>query len=377
MRKSTTCQLFAMAILVMSVSAGQLLAADGNASFEMQDLFDSVRIPKIVVANDGTVLAFANSCRLLRRSEDGGETWSPVRELPNKARGNAIVDRKTGDVMVVSGAGSLWRSKDNGKTWKKEDIVIKGNELGHGTPDGIPVGTGASESGITLLHGKYTGRLLMPCRIQPPRGNNAQEYWPFNYNTAIFSDDHGKTWKVSRPVQSGTGEGTLAEVSTGSIYYNSRSHMSVDHRRRIAWSHNGGEMWVDWRVSETLREVGEPFYFKYGTKPSYGCNAGLVRMPLEATDGKDVLLFSTPDDPGGERVKMTVWASFDRGKTWPVKRLVYEGPSAYSSLSADKDGNIYLLFERGEEKLYEKISVARFTLSWLAKGKDWRQFLPK
>lgn len=368
MRKSTTCQLFAMAILAICVPAGQLLAAESEPFFEMQELFESVRIPKIVVAKDGTVLAFANSCRLLRRSEDGGETWSPVQELPKKASGNAIVDRTTGDVMIVSGRGSLWRSKDHGKTWKKEDIVIKANELGHGTPDGLTVGTGASESGITLQHGEYKGRLLMPCRIQPPKGNNAQEYWPFNYNTAIYSDDHGKTWQVSRPVQSGTGEGTLAEVSTGSVYYNSRSHMSVDHRRRIAWSHNGGEMWVDWRVSETLREVGEPFYFKYGTKPSYGCNAGLVRMPLEATDGKDVLLFSTPDNPGGGRVKMTVWASFDRGKSWPVKRLVYEGPSAYSSLSADREGNIYLLFERGEKKLYEKISVARFNLSWLTRG---------
>jgi sialidase-1 len=27
-----------------------------------------------------------------------------------------------------------------------------------------------------------------------------------------------------------------------------------------------------------------------------------------------------------------VWASFDGGKTWPVKRLVDEGSFAYSSL---------------------------------------------
>ena len=181
------------------------------------------------------------------------------------------------------------------------------------------------------------------------------------------SYDGGNTWQTSAPVQSGTGEGTLAEISTGSIYYNSRSHMSVDDRRREAWSYDGGRMYTDWRVAEHLFEVGLPFYFKYGTKPSYGCNAGLVRLPLGCTDGKDVLLFSTPDDPGGRRVRMTVWASFDRGETWPVKRLVHEGPSAYSSLAADKNGQIYLLFERGEEKLYESIAVARFALDWLQK----------
>ena len=100
-----------------------------------------------------------------------------------------------------------------------------------------------------------------------------------------------------------------------------------------------------------------------------------MRLPLEATGGKDVLLFSTPDNPGGHRFKMSVWASFDGAKTWPVKRLVYEGPSAYSSLAAGKDGNIYLLFERGDKKLYESIAVARFNLEWLTKGQDWRSFV--
>jgi sialidase-1 len=151
--------------------------------------------------------------------------------------------------------------------------------------------------------------------------------------------------------------------------------MAVDHRRRIAWSYDGGHMWTDWQVSDDLYEVGEPFYFKYGTRPSYGCNAGLVRIPPEATGGKDVLLFSTPDNPGSSRLRMTVWASFDGAKTWPVKRLVYAGPSAYSSLAAGKDGTIYLLFERGKKKLYESIAVARFNLDWLAEQQDSRSLL--
>ena len=347
-----------------------------EASFEIRDLFQSTRIPNIVVTTDGTVLAFAKSGRLLRRSEDNGRTWSPAREGGPDAGGSAIVDSVSGEVMVVRAKGGyLWRSRDQGKTWTREQIAIRPNAIGHGAPDGIPTQTVCSESGITLRHGNHKGRLLMPARIQPPEGSNDQEWWPYNYNTAIYSDDRGRTWQTSGPVQSGTGEGTLAELSNGNIYYNSRSHMSVDHRRRIAWSYDGGHMWTDWHVCEHLREVGEPFYFKYGTKPSYGCDAGLVRMPLEATDGKDVLLFSTPDNPGASRVRMTVWASFDGAKTWPVKRLVYEGPSAYSSLAAGKDGTIYLLFERGEEKLYESIAVARFNLQWLTGGQDGRQFL--
>lgn len=135
-------------------------------------------------------------------------------------------------------------------------------------------------------------------------------------------------------------------------------------------SYDGGNMWTDWRVCDVLKEVGQPFYFKYGTKPSYGCNAGMIRLPLETTGGKDVLLFSTPDNPGKSRVRMTVWASYDRGRTWPVKRLVYKGLSAYSSLAADKKGNIYLLFERGEKRLYQFVTVVRFNLAWLTEGKS-------
>jgi sialidase-1 len=377
-----TTALAALSAAALCLSAGRGLAQPAAASaatplFELQDLFDAVRIPKIVVAADGTVLAFAKSGRLVRRSTDAGKTWSPIEEVGHDASGGAIVDDTTGDVMVVCARhGYLWRSRDCGKTWAREEIVVKPNPMGHGAPDSaVPADTGASESGVTLHYGKKKGRLLMPARVQPPKGNNDQEWWPYNYNTAIYSDDGGKTWQTSGPVQSGTGEGTLAELSTGDIYYNSRSHMSVDHRRRIAWSHNGGEMFVDWEVSGDLYEVGEPFYFKYGTKPSYGCNAGLVRLPLECTDGRNVLLFSTPDNPGATRVRMTVWASFDRAKTWPLKRLVYEGPSAYSSLAAAPDGTVYLLFERGKEKLYESVAVARFNLAWLTQGKDWHQFL--
>jgi len=357
--------------LCLCALASTLAAEETAPVFDMQVLFDDVRIPNITVATDGTVLAFANSGRILRRSEDGGQTWLPVQEVGSDANGSAVVDTTTGDVLVVcSSKGHLWRSKDHGKTFARETITIKPNAVNQGSPDTVPISNTCSESGVTLEFGDHKGRLLMPARIQPPKGGNDQEYWPYNYNTALYSDDHGRTWQTGGPIMSGTGEGTLAELSDGAIYYNSRSHMSVDHRRRIAWSYDSGHMWVDWRVCEWLHEVGQPFYFKYGTKPSYGCNAGLVRLPLEATGGKDVMLFSTPGDKGGERVRMTVWASFDRGETWPVKRLVYEGPSAYSSLAATQDGTVYLLFERGVKKLYETIAVVRFNLAWLQQKTD-------
>ena len=97
-----------------------------------------------------------------------------------------------------------------------------------------------------------------------------------------------------------------------------------------------------------------------------------MRLPVK---GRDILVYSNTDTAGGDRIKMSVWASFDGAQTWPVKRLVYEGPSAYSSMAAGRpetssEGNIYVLFEGVETHRYHGIQVARFNLSWLLEGES-------
>jgi sialidase-1 len=92
---------------------------------------------------------------------------------------------------------------------------------------------------------------------------------------------------------------------------------------------------------------------------------GLVRLPVA---GKDILIFSNIDTPNATRERATVWASLDGGNSWPVKRLVYDGPSAYSSITAGQpgtpgDGRIFLHFESGEGS-----HVAKFNRSWLLAG---------
>ena len=56
----------------------------------------------------------------------------------------------------------------------------------------------------------------------------------------------------------GTGEGTLAELSDGRIYYNSRSHMSIDHKRRIAWSLDGETGMLTGMYLMTCMKQGNP-----------------------------------------------------------------------------------------------------------------------
>lgn len=344
--------------------------------FQLQTLYKNKRMPVIVVS-EGIVYAFADGGSLLRKSLDKGKTWSPAKEIVpgEKLEGNVIVNDNTGELLILSPSSEkpcIYRSSDRGETWIKELIEIKPNALGHGTwSSGAPINIIAMEPGITLKNGNHKGRLIIAGRIQPPNGDNAQEYWMYNYNTSMYSDDNGKTWQVSDAIMTGTGEGAVAELSDGRVYYNSRSHMSVDHKRRIAWSFDGGNRYVDWSVSDELYEIGEPFYFKYGSKPSYGCKAGLVRLPDGIVDADDVLLYSMPDWKGGWRYQMTVWASFNGASTWPVKRLIDADFSAYSSLAVGKDGTIYLLYEGGDKKLCDEINIAVFNLQWLLDGETF------
>jgi sialidase-1 len=98
------------------------------------------------------------------------------------------------------------------------------------------------------------------------------------------------------------------------------------------------------------------------------CQASLLRYTLKETGGKNRLLFSNPAST--LREKMTVRLSYDEGASWPVAKLLHEGPAAYSALTVLADGTLACLYERGDKSAYEKITFARFTLDWLTDGKD-------
>lgn len=360
----------ALLLIASTVSAeqpkreGSIDSHLGKPTMDMQQVFADQRFPNVVVTMDGTVLAtWGNRNVQVRRSEDGGITWQEPITIaePGFQGGGTTVDENTGDILAFveehhpPAKIMLFRSGDDGKTWKKEDTTIEPDSAGH-----LP-SMHMNEHGITLRHGKHKGRLIRPTRWYA--GKNDRSLWPEHYTNAMYSDDGGKTWKTSEPFpENGTGEATLAELSDGRIYYNSRVHWQErpkNTRRRAAWSEDGGQTWNNWTLVEALPD-GHQFR-------SYGCMAGLTRLPIA---GRDILIFSNIDTEQAKRERSTVWASFDGGHTWPVKRLVFDGPSAYSSLAAGRPGTpseglIYLHFEGGPKGGSQ---VARFNLAWLLQG---------
>jgi sialidase-1 len=337
----------------------------GEPRLDVQDVYGGERLPNVVVATDGTVLAIWgwNNVRV-RRSEDGGATWEPEIAIGKGLHsGGAIVDESTGDVLIFTEEQHppaplhVYRSRDQGRSWSEEQVTIHPDA--HGNVPSMCM----NERGITLRHGPHAGRLLRPARFYA--GGNQRPEWPNHYTNAVYSDDGGRTWHTSSPFPAqGTGEATLAELADGRIYYNSRRHLSTDglnpRRRHIAWSDDGGQTWKDLSVSDVLPDGDQ--------HRDYGLMAGLVRLPVR---GRDILVFSNIESPEGRR-RGTVWASFDGGRTWPVKRLVEDGPFAYSSLAAGRPGTpsegwIYLQYEGGAAA-----QIARFNLAWILGGEPTR-----
>jgi sialidase-1 len=376
----------ATTVLAFALVAAAGIAADGSGvtgnarafltspSLQIHPLFEGRGGRDIVTARNGHVLAFHG--KLLRESTDGGANWGTPREIGPDAGGKVVVNEMNGEILYVhADKGYLWKSRDDGRTWARETIKVRPNKFNHGSPDTVPQAVGAFQPGITLQYGPKKGRLLLATRIMGPAASNDVEWRPYHYNTSMFSDDGGATWQVSAPFPVlGSGEAALAELSDGRILYSSREHMSVGNRY-FGWSHDGGELWLSPWLSDTLPDGSR------GT--SYGCMGGLIRLPIA---GADILLYSNLDTDAGVmpkavggstsvgREKITVWTSFDGGKTWPVKRLVYAGPSAYSNLGVGRagtpsEGKIFLNYEGGVKNCYESVYVAVFNLGWLLQGR--------
>lgn len=352
------------ALLSVSPAEDRLAPFLGDPLFEKQRLFNDQRYPNVVVTKNGTVMAvWGNDGVVVRRSEDGGKTWGPVISVANQGYhgGGTTVDADLGDILIFveerqpPAPLTVYRSQDDGKVWLPQATTIEKDA--HGNTPSMHM----NEHGVTLQYGAHQGRLIRASRYYGPNGGDAE--WPLQYTNAIYSDDGGRTWKTSKPFpEKGTGEAALVELTDGRLYYNSRVHWSErprNKRRREAWSHDSGVTWKDWRIVEALLDGDQG--------RTYGCMGGLTRLPLP---DRDILIFSNLDTEAAHRERVTVWASFDGGKTWPIKRLVDADRSGYSSLAVGKPatpsaGWLYLFYEHDP---FKGAHLARFNLAWLLGG---------
>jgi sialidase-1 len=351
------------------------------------DGFASIRIPSVVVSNQGTVLAFAEGRAadadqaknklILKRSTDGGTSWGKVAVIAedgDNALNNpcAVVERESGQVLLMyqsypAGVGErsgqietgydgekvvrnwLIISDDDGVSWSKPRDITKATKR-ENVVTTVASGPGI---GIQLRHGQHAGRILMPFNEGP--------FGLWNIY-AVFSDDQGKTWTMGQVapgalIDSGKGkqssivnEAQFAELKDGSIRFNVRRWAGTAVRKTCI-SDDGGVTWS--KIEDVPEQVDS------------SCMGSILRYSDFADGRRDRLLYSGPQST--KREIGTVFLSYDEGKTWPVKRVLCNDAFAYSCLTALPDGTIGCLYEAGGTRT---IAFARFTLDWLTYGMD-------
>jgi len=342
--------------------------------------YHTYRIPALLVTREGTLLAFCEGRKnsrsdagdidlLVRRSTDKGRTWEPQRIVWDDGAntcGNPcpVVDQTTGVIWlpmtwnhgqdtestIKQNTGRdtrrvfLTHSEDDGRTWAKpRDITAEAKR-----PEWRWYATGPGV-GIQLTRGPAQGRLLIPCDHSLVLPDD-----PDGYNShLIYSDDHGATWRLGGVIRPAVNECQAVELTDGTLLMNMRNYDRSQSTRAIATSTDGGLTWSAIGYDPALVE---PI-----------CQASFLRYTGQTAEDRSRLLFSNPAHPEpGRRRDMTVRMSEDEGRTWPVSRVLWPGPAAYSCLAVLPDGTIACLFEGGRESPYERIILGAFSRDWLA-----------
>lgn len=351
------------------------------------------RIPAIISLPNGNLLAFAEGRVngrgdfgdvniVLKISKDKGKTWgsiqtivdydvlqagnpAPVLDLQDPLYPNGRIflfyntgNNHEGQVRKGNGLREVWykTSTDGGNSWSdavnittqvhkpkqpdvnpqynfKEDWRAYANTPGHA---------------LQLQEGKYKGRIYIAANhsIGDPKPKG-KDYFAHGF----YTDDHGKTFKISETINvPGGNEATAAEISGDGLVFNARNQTGEIKARIVAFSKDGGATWDKAYIDENL--------------PGTVCQGSILNVGKKK--GKHILAFCNPADITKRRDNLMLRISFDEGKTWPVKHVVDK-----DELDGKKDNAAYSDIVKIDKKkigvLYEKDNYTKIVfkvLNW-------------
>lgn len=369
-------------LFLMCISASWTWASDAperTVLFNMGD-YDSQywRIPALVTAADNSLVAVVdkrgsslgdlpNTISIMsRRSTDNGKNWSEPVVVAQGGNGKTygdpavVLDKKTGNLICMFvGDQGLWnatpynrqgiyvsKSTDNGVSWSEPVAITDQVYANH---SGWYAGFAGSGHGLCLKD----GRLMFVLAI---RATSATGVPLHNY--AIYSDDGGDNWTLSTNAATTAGdEAKVVELENGDILMSIRNPSKGN--RIFCKSTDRGQTW------------GKAYFETELKDPA--CNGDIIRYSYstdEGSEGKSRLLHSLPESTT-TRENVTIYLSEDDGETWPIKKRLVDGYSAYSSLTVLSDGTIGALVEEGKwdsnlpgEDGFQLVFY-RFTMDWL------------
>lgn len=310
---------------------------------------------------------------VLRRSTDGGATWSPQRVVragtgvEGYGDPSLLVDPVTDRVLLFQAAGEragffrsgtgedpadpdlqhsdLSVSEDRGVSWTHRRLTADLRSSGNAHLQGARIAGlfASSGAGTAITTGPYAGRLVQPYVLRIGERTDA---------ACALSDDHGASWRLGRPLGAALDESSACTLPDGTVLLHSRSRP----HRLAAVSTDGGETFSP---VAPVTDLLDP-----------AVNGSVIAVG-------PVLLASHCADPDLRR-NAVVSRSDDLGRTWRVVRELEPGQAGYTQLAVLPDGRIGVAYEADgyREIRFEGLSLAedlsrRVTAPPPAAGAAW------
>ncbi|MBD3256219.1 MAG: exo-alpha-sialidase [Candidatus Lokiarchaeota archaeon] len=342
--------------------------------------FFTYRIPTLVYTQRGSLLAFAEARKgstsdwagmslVMRRSEDQGKTWGPIKEIDTSDKEPvhnpvAIIPHDSNKIHFLYcrnyNQAFYMESEDDGITFSEPKEITETFE--EFKPDfKFRVFATGPGHGIQLDN----GRLIVPVWLAKRHIHRP------SVASVIYSDDKGTTWHRSEVILGplvNAGETIAIQLANGDVLLNIRNEAEIS-RRAFSISKNGA---TGWSYPEFDEALVEPV-----------CFASIIRLTKKGKEDKNRILFVNPNSIEGEPTKvfnlrprknLTVKVSYDECKTWLKSKTIEPGSSGYADLAVGKDYTIYCLYEYNcpidKDFDTEAMKLAKFNLQWITDKKD-------
>jgi sialidase-1 len=339
-----------------------------------QDGYRSFRIPAIIKAANGDLLAFCegringsndfgNIKIVMKRSTDKGATWSalqivasndtlqagnaaPVLDVtdPKYPQGRIFLfyctgDRPEGEIRKGIGTREIWykTSTDNGVTWSEPTNITSQVK-----PRGWRTYANTPGHAMQFKSGRVMGRIYIAANHSV--GDPQPHFLDFKAH-GYSTDDHGKTFHLSEDVPFPGGNECMAAPLTGEkLMMNIRNQQGHPRARVIAVSSDGGSHWDTTYIDTRL--------------PDPVCQGSILNLGTQ--HGHAVIAVCNPADTA-QRVNLTLHLTFDEGKSWsktiPVDPTHQKGYAAYSDLVDLGAHRIGVLYEKDDYKTITFVAV--------------------
>lgn len=364
----------ALLTLFCSLATGVIAAPndgwnEGMTIFKSKTITDKngFRIPAITSTSQGNIVAVADIRYdntdmpgkvefLIKTSNDGGNTWETSKFTSPKGGitdPSIVHDKTTGKTFLFGYQNNkgitdpngnfdffVYSSNDGGKTWDN-GVSIKNQTL----PKGYKYILQGPGNGMT-----YNGNIYIPIQAWHNTENPVNSGKNPGTSGFMYSEDNGKTWKVSGLLAK-QGIDVTSESSVfhhnGKIYLAAKAE--VGHNEATAGTEKRRVVYATSDNGKTWEKVEENFI----PKDAAMCETSTLAL----NDSVYIVGFAIQDKIQGGYNREDLYITTNTGKSLKI----FEGKTlGYTSLAMDED-NLYILYEGKKED--SDIDMRRFDIS--------------